>query len=41
MALNVLVKERHEQKCKITRQFSLTQAREKLKRHDQQVKPNN
>ncbi len=39
--IQALVKERNEQKCKVTWQFSIPQAREKLKRHYEKVKPNN
>lgn len=39
--MQALVKERNEQKCKVTWQFSLAHAREKLKRHYDKVKPNN
>ena len=37
--MQALVKERNEQKCKVTWQFSLAHAREKLKRHYDKVKP--
>lgn len=39
--IQALVKERNEQQCKVTWQFSLAQAREKLQRHYEKVKPNN
>jgi hypothetical protein len=39
--IQALVKERNEQQCKVRWQFSLAQAREKLKRHYEKVKPNN
>lgn len=39
--IQTLVKERNEQQCKVTWQFSLAQARKKLQRHYEKVKPNN
>lgn len=39
--IQALVKEGNAQECKVTWQFSLAQAREKLKRHYEKVKPNN
>lgn len=39
--VQALVKERNAKQCKVTWQFSIPQAREKLKRHYEKVKPNN
>lgn len=39
--VQAIVKESNEQQCKVTWQFSIPQAREKLKRRYEKVKPNN